>query len=98
VARASAFLSVDTAFMHIAAATRVRHQCVIETPTLNPPVEPLRSDWVRIPNPAVGGRSLDFYRYDGRPIEGTPDELTRIMQSVTPEAVADHVLRGFARF
>jgi ADP-heptose:LPS heptosyltransferase len=95
VARASAFLSVDTAFMHIAAATRVPHQCVIETPTLNPPVEPLRPDWVRIPNPAVGGRSLDFYRYDGRPIAGTPDELTRIMQSVTPEAVAEHVLRGF---
>jgi ADP-heptose:LPS heptosyltransferase len=97
VARASAFLSVDTAFMHIAAATRVPHQCVIETPTLNPPVEPLRPDWVRIPNPAVGGRSLDFYRYDGRPIAGTPDELTRIMQSVTPEAVAEHVLRGLTR-
>jgi heptosyltransferase-2 len=97
VARASAFLSVDTAFMHIAAATRVPHQCVIETPTLNPPVEPLRPDWIRIPNPAVSGRSLDFYRYDGRPIAGTPDELTRIMQSVTPEAVAGHVLRGFPR-
>ena len=97
VARASAFLSVDTAFMHIAAATRVPHQCVIETPTLNPPVEPLRPDWIRIPNPAVAGRSLDFYRYDGRPIAGTADELARIMQSVTPATVTGHVLRGFAR-
>jgi len=96
VARARAFLSVDTAFMHIAAAMRVPHQCVIETPTLNPPVEPLRPDWIRIPNPAVAGRSLDFYRYDGRPIAGSPVELTRIMESVTPEAVLRHVTPAFA--
>lgn len=87
VARAHAFLSVDTAFMHIAAAVRVPHQFVIETPTLNPPVEPFRPDWVRIPNPAVAGRSLEFYRYDGRPIAGTPEALDRIMRSITPEAV-----------
>jgi ADP-heptose:LPS heptosyltransferase len=96
VARARAFLSVDTAFMHLAAAVRVPHQFVIETPTLNPPVEPLRPDWIRIPNPAVAGRSLDFYRYDGRPIAGSPVELTRIMESVTPEVVLGSVGAAFA--
>lgn len=95
VARARAFLSVDTAFMHIASTVRVPHQCVIQTPTLNPPVEPLRPDWVRIPNPAVGDRSLDYYRYDGRPITGTPEELARIMESVTADAALEPVLRGF---
>lgn len=96
VARARSFLSVDTAFMHIAAAVRVPHQCVIETPTLNPPVEPLRPDWTRISNPAVAGRFLDFYRYDGRPIAGSPSELTRIMESVTADSVIQQVARGFA--
>ena len=95
VGRSRGFLSVDTAFMHLAAAMRVPHQCVIETPTLNPPVEPLRPDWVRIPNPAVAGRSLDYYRYDGRPIAGTPVELTRMMESVSAEAALEQVLHGF---
>jgi ADP-heptose:LPS heptosyltransferase len=33
--RCSAFLSVDTALMHIAAAVKVPNQIVIEAPTLN---------------------------------------------------------------
>lgn len=86
-----AFLSVDTVFMHIAAAVRVPHQFVIETPTLNPPVYPRRDDWTLIPNSAVAGRHLDFYRYDGRAIAGTPDELRDIMKSVTVEAVLEAV-------
>jgi ADP-heptose:LPS heptosyltransferase len=84
---ARGFLSVDTAFMHLAAAVRVPHQFVLETPTFNPSVEPLRPDWIRIPNPAVGTRHLEFYRYDGRSIAGTPAELERIMSAVTVEAV-----------
>lgn len=88
VERAHAFLSVDTAFMHLAAAMQVPHQFVIETPTLNPCIMPLREDWVRIPNPAVAGRHLDFYRYDGRPIAGTPEEIRRLMEGVTVDAVA----------
>jgi len=95
VGRARAFVSVDTAFMHIAAAMAVPHQVVIETPTLNPPVFPLRTDWIRVPNPAVGGRPLDFYRYDGRPIAGTDDDLVRVMLSVPPEAVMTATARGF---
>jgi ADP-heptose:LPS heptosyltransferase len=89
VGHASGFLSVDTVFMHIAAAMGVRHQWVIETPTLNPPVHPRRSDWTLIPNPAIGGRHLEFYRYDGRPIAGTEEELVALMASVSVESVLD---------
>jgi heptosyltransferase-3 len=84
---AHAFLSVDTVFMHLAAAMKVPRQFVIETPTVNPCILPLRDDWQLIPNPAVGGRNLDFYRYDGRPIAGTPEEIRRLMEGVTVEAV-----------
>lgn len=89
------FLSVDTVFMHIAAAMRVPRQWVIETPTLNPPVYPRRDDWIRIPNPGVGGRPLDFYRYDGRDIAGGADELRRIMASVTVDDVLGTLRAGF---
>lgn len=87
LAQASRFLSVDTVFMHLATAMRVPRQFVIETPTLNPPVSPRRTDWIRIPNPAVGDRHLEYYRYDGRAIAGTPEQLTTIMRSVTVENV-----------
>ena len=87
VGHAGGFLSVDTVFMHVAAAMGVPRQWVIETPTFNPPVHPRRDDWVLIPNPAIGGRHLDFYRYDGRAIAGTAEELTRIMASVPAESV-----------
>lgn len=87
VGRAHAFLSVDTAFMHLAAAMQVPHQFVIETPTINPCILPLRDDWTLIPNPGVAGRNLDYYRYDGRPIAGTPGEIRGLMESVTVEAV-----------
>lgn len=93
VGAARAFVSVDTAFMHIAAAMRVPHQVVIETPTLNPPVHPLREDWVRVSNPAVAGRPLDFYRYDGRPMAGTDASLVEIMRSVRADAVVEAVER-----
>ncbi len=86
--QAHTFLSVDTLFMHLAAAVKVPHQFVIETPTVNPPILPLRDNgWSLIPNPAVAGRNLDYYRYDGRPIAGSAAELKRIMESVTVDAV-----------
>lgn len=84
---ARAFLSVDTAFMHLATAVQVPRQFVIETPTLNPPVCPPRPDWIRIPNPGVEGRHLDFYRYDGRPIAGTDAEIRALMERVTIDSV-----------
>jgi ADP-heptose:LPS heptosyltransferase len=95
VARCAGFISVDTVFMHVAAAMDVPRQWVIETPTLNPPVHPRRRDWIRIPNPGVGGRPLDFYRYDGRDIAGSPDELRRIMRSVTVDNVLESLRLGF---
>jgi ADP-heptose:LPS heptosyltransferase len=82
-----AFLSVDTALMHLAAAMKVPHQIVIEAPTLNPTNVPWQTDYQLIPNPIVHGRNLDYYRYDGQPIKGTDEELQRIMASVPVEEV-----------
>jgi ADP-heptose:LPS heptosyltransferase len=87
VGKCAAFLSVDTALMHVAAAMKVRGQVVIETPTWNKPVEPFGNPFTLVKNPAVAGRNLDFYRYDGGGIKGKSEELRRCMESVTVEAV-----------
>jgi ADP-heptose:LPS heptosyltransferase len=81
------FLSVDTALMHMAAAMQVKRQVVIETPTWNKPIEPYAQPFVLVKNPAVAGKNLEFYRYDGRGIRGTNAELVRCMEAVTVEAV-----------
>jgi ADP-heptose:LPS heptosyltransferase len=86
-AKCDIFLSVDTALMHIAAAMKVPRQVVIETPTFNKTVEPWQQKFITVKNPAVAGRNLEFYRYDGRSIRGTAEELRRIMASVTVEDV-----------
>jgi ADP-heptose:LPS heptosyltransferase len=82
---------VDTALMHVAAAMQVRGQVVIETPTWNKPIEPYANPFALVKNPAVAGRNLEFYRYDGRGIRGSPEELLRCMKSVTAAAVLDAV-------
>ena len=87
------FLSVDTALMHLAAAMKVPKLAVIETPTWNNPIEPYRHPFTLIPNPAVAGRNLDYYRYDGRGIRGSPAELLRCMTSVTVESVGQTLAR-----
>lgn len=94
-----AFASVDTALMHLAAAMKVPGQIVIEAPTLNPTNLPWRNAFTLIPNPTVNGRNLDYYRYDGRPIRGTDEELLRCMTSVQVEPVCEAILRacGLAR-
>jgi ADP-heptose:LPS heptosyltransferase len=79
----SAFLSVDTALMHIAAALKVPHQIVIEAPTLNVTNWPYGNEFKLVKNPAVNGRGLDYYRYDGGDIKGTREELIAAMESVT---------------
>jgi len=87
VSKCSLFLSVDTALMHVAAAMRVPKQVVIETPTWNKPIEPYGNPFVLVKNPALGGRNLEYYRYDGHGIRGTDNELIQCMESVTVDAV-----------
>jgi heptosyltransferase-2 len=87
IKRCSAFLSEDTALMHLAAAVRAPNQMVIEAPTLNVTNWPHGNSTVVIPNPMINGRGLDFYRYDGGDIKGTREELIRIMESVKVDEV-----------
>ena len=80
--RCRAFLSVDTALMHIAAALKVPNQIVIEAPTLNVTNWPYGNHFTLVKNPVVSGRNLDYYRYDGGDIKGTRAELLACMESV----------------
>ena len=92
--RCSAFLSVDTALMHIAAAVKTPRQIVIEAPTFNKTNEPYGNPYILVRNPAVAGRNLDYYKYDGQGIHGTREELTRLMASVSPNAVYEALARA----
>ena len=87
IQRCSAFLSVDTALMHLAAALKVPNQIVIEAPTLNVTNWPYGNPFTLVRNPRVNGRGLDFYRYDGGDIRGTREELIACMASVQVEDV-----------
>jgi len=91
--RCSAFLSVDTALMHIAAALKVPNQIVIEAPTLNVTNWPYATQFTLVKNPAVNGRGLDYYRYDGGDIKGTREELLAAMESVKVADVFDAVTK-----
>jgi ADP-heptose:LPS heptosyltransferase len=95
VKKCAGFLSVDTALMHVAAAVKVPHQVVIETPTWNKPIEPYNNPFSLVKNPAVAGRNLEYYRYDGRGIQGTNDELVRCMESVSVNSVFEVLLKEF---
>ncbi|HWQ93262.1 MAG TPA: hypothetical protein VN673_16425, partial [Clostridia bacterium] len=59
--------------------------------------EPYGNPFTLVRNPAVGGRNLEFYRYDGRAIQGTTEELIRCMESVTVEAVCEAVGHALSR-
>ena len=85
--RCSAFLSVDTALMHIAAAMKAPNQIVIEAPTLNATNLPYGNPFTLVKNPVIAGRNLDYYRYDGGDIKGTREELLACMASVKIEDV-----------
>ena len=91
------FLSVDTAFMHLAAAMKVPGQVVIETPTWNKPIEPYQQPFLLVRNPAVAGRNLQYYRYDGRAIQGSPDEILASMAAVRVEAVQEALEQALRR-
>ncbi len=87
LAHCDAFISVDNALMHCAAAMKVSRQIVIESVTFGPTLEPYVRPYRLVKNPAVHGRNLEYYRYDGRDIRGTREELIRCMMAVTPQAV-----------
>jgi ADP-heptose:LPS heptosyltransferase len=89
--RCGAFLSVDTALMHLAAAVRAPGQIVIEAPTFNTTNEPFGNPFHLVRNPSLKGRNLDYYRYDGRGIQGTEEELHACMRSVTVDAVLEAI-------
>jgi ADP-heptose:LPS heptosyltransferase len=91
--RCSAFLSVDTALMHLAAAMKVPKQIVIEAPTLNATNFPYGNPFTLVKNPVVNGRGLDYYRYDGGDIKGTREELLACMASVKVEDVFETVTK-----
>ena len=85
--RCDAFISVDTVLLHVAATVKVPRQIVIESVTLLPTTLPHGNPYTLVRNPAVAGRHLKFYRYDGRDIQGTEEDLARVMSSVTVEEV-----------
>jgi heptosyltransferase-2 len=95
--RLTVFLSVDTALMHVAAAVKTPRQIVIEAFTLNKTNEPYGNAYTLVRNPAIAGRNLDFYRYDGLGIKGTPEELTRHMASISAEAVFEAIQKELSR-
>lgn len=92
--RCTAFLSVDTALMHVAAAVKAPRQIVIEAPTFNQTNEPYGNPYALVRNPAIAGRNLEYYRYDGDGIKGTREELLRCMASVSVEAVHQALARA----
>jgi ADP-heptose:LPS heptosyltransferase len=91
--RCGAFLSVDTALMHIAAAMKIPNQIVIEAPTLNATNLPFENKFTLVKNPVIAGRNLDFYRYDGGDIKGTREALLACMASIKIEAVFNAVTK-----
>ena len=91
-----AFLSVDTALMHLAAAMKVPNQVVIEAPTLNQTNLPWLTRYRVVRNPMVNGRNLEYYRYDGGPIKGSREHLLACMASVKVEDVYDAVREAVA--
>jgi hypothetical protein len=73
---------------------RVPGQIVIETPTWNKPIEPYGNPFMLVKNPAIAGRNLDCYRYDGKGIRGTDEQIAGYMRSVTVDAVLAAVMEA----
>jgi len=90
------FLSVDNVFMHLAATVKVPEQIVIESPTFNKTIEPYHRPFRLVRNPMVAGRNLEYYRYDGRDIQGGTEHLIECMRSITPDSVLDQVSQAIA--
>ena len=91
------FISVDNALMHLAAAMKVPKQIVIESPAWGPTLAPYRRPFVLVENPAVHGRNLNYYRYDGDGIKGAPEELRRAMAAVSVDSVFNKLQEALTR-
>ncbi|MEM2956105.1 MAG: glycosyltransferase family 9 protein [Candidatus Pacearchaeota archaeon] len=81
------FISIDTSLMHIAAAMKVKHQIVIETPTFNKTVEPYKRRYILIKNPLIHGKNLEYYKYDGKGIKMDKKEIKKVMNSIKVKEV-----------
>lgn len=81
------FLSVDNSMMHFAAAMKVPKQVLIESMAFGPTLEPYGRPYQLVKNPVVHGRNLDYYRYDGKGIRGSEEELRKIMEAVKVDDV-----------
>jgi ADP-heptose:LPS heptosyltransferase len=88
-----AFISVDNALMHLAVTMKVPRQIIIESPTFGPTLAPYRP-FTLVENPAVHGRNLDYYRYDGQGIRGSREELIQCMKAVTVDAVCQKLIEA----
>ncbi len=93
--RCRAFLSVDTALMHLAAAMKTP-QVVIEAPTFNKTNEPFDNTYFLATNPAIAGQNLEYYRYDGKGIKGSETHLRQVMESVRVDSVLEVLGRALA--
>ncbi len=89
--RCKIFLSVDTALMHIASAMEVSNQLVIETPTFNETVYPYNKPFITVKNPAILKNKLEYYKYDGKPIKMSKEEIRKIMEGVSVENVFEEI-------
>ena len=90
------FLSVDNLFMHLAAIVKAPQLIVIESPTFNKTVEPYHRPYRLVRNPMVAGRNLQYYRFDGRNVQGTTEHLLECMKSISPEEVFDELQHALA--
>jgi hypothetical protein len=77
--------------MHLAAIVKVPQQIVIESPTFNKTIEPYRRPYRLIKNSMVAGRNLEYYRFDGRNVQGTTEHLLACMKSISPQAVFEEL-------
>ncbi len=76
------FLSIDNVLMHIAAALKIPHQFVIQTPSLNNTSEPYKGDYILI------GKKVPKnigYKYNGKGIYGKEKNITNYMRGITPK-------------
>src|SRR2546427_2774738 len=82
--------------MHLERRMKARRQIVIEPPAFKKGIEPYHRPFRLVKNPMVAGKNLDYYRYDGRDIQGTTEHLLACMRSISPEAVFQAIQSALA--